>query len=323
METDLAKRTISELWEKGVCEKITFHVMGEPTLHRDFFEILQHARNENVKIGLTTNGASLGREIGRRLIDFDLHQLDISLQTPDEQSYCLRQAGALSFDNYLSGILNFFSSYKKHHPNTIFKFRFLNTRFLGKDMKNQIGSSQAIYSTRELRKTFRYWADQIYDILGIETPERLRAMRKINKLVSYKWNVVEIFPRVFFETYVLINWGNAFGIENIRDAWAGTCFGMRDHFGILYNGDVILCCIDFDGNTTLGNLHDASLEEILSSDTLENIVDGFKRYRLVHPYCKICLGSTSFLSWLFKPVTSIIGLHVLKPFFYKHIHILE
>jgi len=57
--------------------------MGEPTLHPDFFQILSHAQNENVKIGLTTNAAGLGRDIGLRLIDYDLHQLDISLQTPE------------------------------------------------------------------------------------------------------------------------------------------------------------------------------------------------------------------------------------------------
>lgn len=93
---------------------------------------------------------------------------------------------------------------------------------------------------------------------------------------------------------------------------------MRDHFAILYNGDVTLCCIDFEGRTALGNLHKASLKEILSSDELGRIIDGFRRFRPVHPYCKHCLGSKSFPSWLFKPVASVIGLKVLKPFFYKH-----
>jgi hypothetical protein len=56
--------------------------------------------------------------------------------------------------------------------------------------------------------------------------------------------VVEIYPRVFFETYMLSNWMDAREKSSVRDAWAGYCFGMRDHFAILYNGDVVLCCID-------------------------------------------------------------------------------
>ena len=147
------------------------------------------------------------------------------------------------------------------------------------------------------------------------------AFKKIGKLVSYKWNVVEVYPKVFFETYVLNEWGNAFNNTDIREAWAGYCFGMRDHFSVLYNGDVILCCVDYDGRTTIGNLNDASLEDILRSDHLGKIISGFKRFQLVHPYCRKCLGSKTFSSWVFKPIGSVLGLKVLKPFFYTHTNI--
>ncbi len=318
MDTDLAKRIITELRVKGVCEKITFHVMGEPTLHRDFFEILDHAQKENMNVGLTTNGGGLRGNIGKRLLDYDLYQLDISLQTPDEKSFALRKAGSLTFEDYLGGILDFFSSYKAKGSGTIFKFRFLNTRFRKKGMEQRTGPVKVISSTEELRKIFRYWAGRIYDSLGIENEMRERAMKHIGNLVSYKWNVVEVYPDVFFETYVLDDWGHSFDSDGIRDAWAGYCFGMRDHFSILYNGDVVLCCMDFEGNTTMGNLHNSSLTDILSSDKLLTIIEGFKKFRLVHPYCKRCLGSKTFSSWVFKPMTSIMALKVLKPFFYSH-----
>ncbi len=127
MEIDLAKRAISEMGQKGICEKVTLHVMGEPTLHPRFFEILEHAEREAVKIGLTTNGRNLSKKVGKRLVDYNLHQIDVSLQTPDASSFVLRRARFISFEEYLSGIFNFFFAYKKVHPDTIFKFRFLNT----------------------------------------------------------------------------------------------------------------------------------------------------------------------------------------------------
>ena len=317
METDLAKRIITEIGENGVCEKITFHVMGEPTLHPDFFEILEYAQHERVPVGLTTNGRGLGGTIGKRLLKFNLHQIDVSLQTPDEKSFTLRRAGALSFEDYLKGILDFFSSYSAQGRETIFKFRFLNTRFRRKGMEKKTGPVRVISSTQELRSTFRLWAGRIYDILGIDDKQRAKAMKRIDHLVSYKWNVVEIFPHVFFETYTLDDWGHAFSDERIYNAWAGYCFGMRDHFSILYNGDVILCCIDFDGKTAIGNLSNASLKEVLSSDELGEIIDGFKRFRVLHPHCKRCLGSKTVSSWLFKPVAAIMVLKTLKPFFYN------
>jgi len=323
IDTNLAKRAITEIGEKKVCEKITFHVMGEPTLHRNFFEILDHARKERVNVGLTTNGASLGRHIGKRLIDYDLYQLDVSIQTPDEASFKLREAGSLGFEDYIGGILKFFSEYKKRGYNTIIKFRFMNTRFQKKGLEQKRGPVRLISSTKQLREMFCHWADRIYDILGVEEEKRIPAFRKINKLVSYKWNVVEIHPNVFFETYVLNEWGNAFDSEDVREAWGGYCFGMRDHFSILHNGDVILCCIDYDGRTVIGNINDASLEEILSSAQLGEIMKGFKRFQLVHPHCKQCLGSQSFTSWLVKPIASVVGLKILRPFFYTHTKIYE
>lgn len=323
MDSSLAKEIISDLKENNICEKITFHVMGEPTLHPDFFDILSYAQDKDMKVGLTTNGGGLGSEAGKRLLDCKLYQIDISLQTPDARSFELRRARSLSFEEYLKGILEFFSAYRARHKDTIFKFRFLNTRFRKKDMEKRRGAIKVISSTNELRDTFKYWAGRIYDILGVVCDKRDTAIRRIEKLVSYKWNVVEIYPNVFFETYVLEDWGHAFDDEKVRNAWAGYCFGMRDHFGILYNGDVTLCCVDFDGRTKIGNLYESTLKEILSSNELGKIIEGFRKFKVVHPYCKRCLGSKSLASWLFKPIISIMAIKVLRPFFYKRIRLYQ
>jgi len=317
MDRGLAGRIIDEIAQNGICEKVTFHVMGEPTLHPHFFDILGYALEKGVKVGLTTNGATLGAETGKRLLEYPLHQIDISLQTPDAESFKLRKSRALSFDSYLRGVLRFFRSYRSKWPETTFKFRFLNTRFRKKGLEKKVGPIKVIASTEELRATFHYWVRAVYDMLGVDQEKRNSAFKAIESLVSYKWKVVEVYPGVHFETYVLEDWGNAFDDAGVRDAWGGYCFGMRDHFGILYNGDVTLCCVDFDGRTAVGNLNNSSLKEVLSSDEVGKIVKGFRRLRLVHPYCRHCLGSRSFASWLFKPIISATVLKALKPFFYN------
>ena len=290
--------------------------MGEPTLHPDFFDILDYAHEQNVKVGLTTNGGGLGGPIGARLLDAPLHQLDISIQTPDEKSFALRRAGRLGFDEYIDGVLTFFKAYKSRYPETIIKFRFMNTRFRKKGLERKRGPIRLISSTDELQEMFRYWTGRIYSLHDVDPAEKNTAFRKIGKLKSHKWNVVEIYPHVFFETYVLTEWGHAFDDTDVRDAWAGCCFGMRDHFSILHNGDVILCCVDHDGKTAIGNVKENGLEAILSSDHFGRIMKGFKQFRLVHPHCKKCLGSRTFSSWLTKPIGSILGVKLLKPFFY-------
>lgn len=322
MDKGLAKAAVTEITENRVSEKITFHVMGEPTLHPDFFEIMDHCRDAGAKVGLTTNGGGLGGERGRRLLEYDFHQLDISLQTPDERSFALRKSGRLGFDAYARGIMEFFAAYHRTGRGTTFKFRFLNTRFRKKRLERAKGPISVISSTEELRETFRAWAGRVYDIVGADEGTRLRAMERIDGLVAYKWNVVEVYPGVFFETYLLDDWGNAFS-ETVRGAWAGYCFGMRDHFAVLCSGDVVLCCMDFDGRTSVGNLRDSSLREILSSDRVGEIVRGFKRLRPVHEYCKRCMGSESLASWALKPVGSVLALAALKPFFYRRTRLFD
>ncbi|HMK44558.1 MAG TPA: radical SAM protein [Dissulfurispiraceae bacterium] len=317
MDRALAERLIDEIATEGICEKITFHVMGEPMLHRDFFAILDHAQRRCAQVGLTTNGGRLGGATGTRLLDYPLYQLDISLQTPDEKSFGLRKAGKLQFREYLDGIFSFFAAYHKRYPDTIFKFRFLNTRFPKKSMEKKTGPIRVISSTEELRETFRYWAGRVYDALGTSGKERVEALQTIAGLSAFKWHVVEVAPKVFFETYMLEDWGHAFGDEKVHDAWGGYCFGLRDHFAVLWNGDVVLCCIDYDGNTVVGNVGSATLKDVMSSDAVGKIMKGFEKYRLEHPYCKRCLGSSSRIGWALKPILAVSGLKLLKPLFYK------
>lgn len=66
------------------------------------------------------------------------------------------------------------------------------------------------------------------------------------------------------------------------------CYGLGDHFGVLCDGSVIPCCLDSEGNITLGNVFDTSIEEIISSDRAVAIAEGFKRRVATEELCKRC-----------------------------------
>jgi uncharacterized Fe-S cluster-containing radical SAM superfamily protein len=321
MDADLCRRLMAEIKTENLAEKVTFHVMGEPTLHPDFFSILDHAREIDLPVGLTTNGGSLSGPVGRELVNHPLHQVDVSLQTPDPESFKLRGAKRLTFHQYLDAAVAFFAEYNRRHPDTIFKFRFLNTRFPQKSIEAfQKQPVRVISTTRQLRDTFKLWVDKMYAAAGDRAPDPDVAHARLETLAAHKWNVVEIMPNVFLETYLLADWGHAFGgkLTKIRPAWAGYCDGMRNHTAVLYNGDLVLCCVDFNGRTAFDNVAEKSLREALSGPELGKIMAGFKKYRLVHPYCRHCLGGSNSLSWLTKPILTIGGLDLLRPYFYKH-----
>lgn len=68
----------------------------------------------------------------------------------------------------------------------------------------------------------------------------------------------------------------------------GRCYGARNMLGIRCNGDVVLCCLDAAGHTTIGNINEKSLREIIDSDEYINIIDNMKRGVLISPLCQRC-----------------------------------
>lgn len=317
MEEDLARSALDQIAELDLATKITFHVMGEPLLHPRFFPIVDHAREINMLVGLTTNGALLNPKTIEELARRDLYQIDISLQTPDEASFFATRGTRMDFEKYRRGLLDLLAACNARPSPPIFKVRVMTTRFAGK-MRQQLGIPNFMGTTDVLHETIEAWTKLIYGRLDKSREELSRALEKIQKIGIFGWNVIEVCPNVFIETYVLTDWGNAFAERPVVEAGHGYCFGMRDHFAILYNGDVVLCCVDFDGRTTVGNLNDNSLIEILRGPKLEKVMRGFASGKLVDPHCRHCLGSGSRLGSWIKPIASVLGLKLLKPFFYRH-----
>ena len=63
---------------------------------------------------------------------------------------------------------------------------------------------------------------------------------------------------------------------------------MKDHVAVLFDGRVVPCCLDADGEITLGDLRAESLDEILARDPAASIARGFANHSLVHPLCRHC-----------------------------------
>lgn len=68
----------------------------------------------------------------------------------------------------------------------------------------------------------------------------------------------------------------------------GTCYGLIDHIGILVDGTVIPCCLDSRGDISLGNIYQNSLQEILNTKRVKNIIDNFKNNKKCEELCKHC-----------------------------------
>lgn len=66
------------------------------------------------------------------------------------------------------------------------------------------------------------------------------------------------------------------------------CYGLRDQLGVLWDGTVVPCCLDHNGDLALGNLFRDDLETILHSPRARAIYDGFSDRTAAEPLCRRC-----------------------------------
>lgn len=67
-----------------------------------------------------------------------------------------------------------------------------------------------------------------------------------------------------------------------------SCYGLKDHFGILSDGTVVPCCLDSDGIINLGNIFQQDISSILKSQRAVKMVEGFQRGEASEDLCKRC-----------------------------------
>ena len=134
------------------------------------------------------------------------------------------------------------------------------------------------------------------------------------KLISYRlWNqggqdeknndilatMKEYFPEPWAEERrgirigerVYLEYGDKFDWPDLAapDGGEGVfCHGLRDQLGILCDGSVVPCCLDHEGDITLGNLFTQTMEEILESPRAKAIYEGFSQRKAAEELCRKC-----------------------------------
>ena len=96
---------------------------------------------------------------------------------------------------------------------------------------------------------------------------------------------IQIGKKVFLEHAEKFDWPDLQAEEDGGDMF---CYGLRDQMGVLWDGTVVPCCLDHEGDIALGNLFTQEMDEILSSPRAKAIYDGFTARQAVEPLCRRC-----------------------------------
>ena len=113
----------------------------------------------------------------------------------------------------------------------------------------------------------------------------------INKHYNLNINYLDINSTIKINDYIFINTFHEFIWPDLNNNYYdsnGTCYALTDHIGILSDGIVIPCCLDSQGIINLGNIYNDNLSDILNSDKVLKMIDGFKNNKKCEELCKHC-----------------------------------
>ncbi|MBE9080377.1 radical SAM protein [Romeria aff. gracilis LEGE 07310] len=314
MDWDLLSRALAQMAEQRLAKIVAFHLMGEPLIYPRIFDAIALTRQLNLNLHLTTNGSTfhLKPDHIARLVASVIPKVTISLQTPDPDTFIIRGAPPqLKPEQYFDGITRFVqANLADSSSRTRVHLKFLDTTphpFLVPHKAMHVVEGKA-----QMRQELTAWANRLL----ADYPHRPSAadlQQRIRQHRPGRWQVIELDSKLALETFPLDSWGNVES-DQVIPASFGYCNGTTDQAGILYDGTVVPCCKDYDGQIPLGNLNHHSLTEILDQQQPAcGLREGFDRFQVRHPVCQRCMGADTRPKAALRQVGSIAYFKAYSP----------
>ena len=251
MDIDLFETVVKQV--APLTEMVCFHLMGDPLVHPKFSQMVEICAKYNTKIFLVTNGVLARPDKFEILLHPIFHQINFSLH-----SFFDNFPGK-DPSNYLERVFSFTELALKERPELYLNYRLWN---LNDPLGSQTPNTQMLTSICE---RFEFDAPSNIDV-------RKRKSINIKDRLYLHFDTEFTWPSL--ELPVLGN--------------AGTCYGLKSHFGVLADGTVVPCCLDKEAVIELGNVKDKAIVDILGSRRAQGMIKGFKEKKLVEDLCQRC-----------------------------------
>jgi radical SAM protein with 4Fe4S-binding SPASM domain len=232
MELALFEKIVEEL--RPYTLHLNLYFQGEPMLHPKFHEFLE--KSKEFKTTVSTNGHFIDNSTAEKIALSGLSRLIISLDGTTEESYLTYRVGG-DFKKVIEGIKLISLNIKKHSSSLKLVVQFL----VNKQNENQIPQMKRFAKEVDARL-------------------ELKSMQVITKDGFEKW-----MPKnKKFKRYEEIG-----GKYNIRNSLPNRCFRLWFNPVITWDGYLVPCCFDKDGNYKMGNLYDKSFCDLWNGPKYE------------------------------------------------------
>lgn len=207
-------------------KSIAMNFAGEPLLNKDIFKMVYYAEIHNIKVMISTNSVLLDRYIDE-VLDSQLSSIIVCLDGSTKESHEKYRIGS-DFDSVKKNIKMLCEEKKKRG----LKFPKITLQCL-----------ITKYNEHEIPQIIKMSQGLGVDRLEFKTLSLGSVLDPIEKKVRMK----NFLPSSKFSRYSLED-GNPIIKSNPR-----LCHWLRQSV-ILWNGDVVPCCYDFEGTFVIGNL---------------------------------------------------------------------
>ena len=323
-DDELAVRFIEQVRDLNSNRPIQFSVLGEPLLNKKIYKYIDLCERYGIEVYLITNISILDAKRAQEVFKHHNVALVLSLQTPNEDSYRrLRGYDKLTFDQYFDRILpalrekfiNRSRSRVEVHVTSVSNMRADST--IQSDFELNMWDPFAIDDkegfVRALLDRFDGYAEQ----LRSEFPEqfaaedarsRARYANQIdrNHIAASRDTVPDGAPDMIEQRF----WGymfapncfirfKTFGLWTREESFMKTFLpkqakvyvealdcSMAHNVSLLADGQLSLCCLDYEGEMGLPNLRDTALVELLRSPRRKEIASN----AMTSEVCRRCQG---------------------------------
>lgn len=253
MKLELFKSIIDDMKELKKKPLISMNFAGEPLLNRNIPEFVRYAVENGHKTFISTNVTMLSENMAKDLILAGLNSIHLCIDGFKKESHEAYRIGS-DFNIVKRNIENFMNikkTLKAKNPHV--SIQTLLTSFSEQEIEDLTNWARKIGADEINFKSLS---------MGSYTSESMK------KKYSY------LLPR------------NEKFLRKTTNVYKTVCPAVLSHVVIYWDGDLGLCCIDFDKKLKMSNIHDMGfIKTFLLSDTIKKRRLGFLKK---HPICKNC-----------------------------------
>ena len=229
---------------------VRFIRWGEPTMHPKYLEIMKKIKEVGAAIHINTNGSLLDEEQIKALIDMNLDSIKFSFQGADEGTYNEMREGG-NYQKLLQIVKNFYDI----RGNREFPYIQISTTLTGE--------------TLEQIESFKKDIGELCDYYNI-------GYTKLSHLKVDEMNIDEVEKEKIRELQKN---------EKNNHTYLKVCPEVFDKLSINWNGDVTLCCSDYDNYMLIGNILDSDLKDLFLSKAANNYREVIAKMEYGKIYC--------------------------------------